>query len=189
MTETQRPRRGQWRVTRLAGSLLEWCQDHPLPGTLALTVATILALFGIAQGLDWLGGKIWPPGPKVLNVESKPGSGRNFSVTIENPTDMSMIVSEAVFRSEPPPTSVNANALELLVPAVTYDVPFDCSPGNKRVKLNPPFKVSAKEVGAVVFRATVPMRPCQLYVSLVTSQGQTKEQEGVSLTYWRTKAP
>ena len=188
MSQSKRVRQ-DWRVTEWARSFLKWCQIHPIPGTLTVLVGVMIALTTLAQGMAWTAEKLWPPLPKILGTEEIIGVGGNFSILIENPTDVSMVVTEAVLRAEPPPTGTNASYNELRIPAVTYDVPFNCLPGTNRVKLNPPFKVSAKEVGAVVFRSTLPMHPCRLYVSMTTSQGQTREQEGVSLASWRKKLP
>lgn len=178
-----------WGVTRGMQSLLDWCRNHPLPGIIALTGAVIIGLFAIVQGMDWAVSKLDRPLPQILGIEEPRGAGGNYSVTIENPTDTAMVVSEVLFRAVPPPDLQNANDIELMIPAVTYSGPYDCSPGTKRMRLNPPFKVPAKDVGAVVIRSTIPMRDCQLFISLETSQGQTKEQEAVSLGGWRTRAP
>lgn len=178
-----------WRSTRWARLFIAWCEDHPLPGTLALFVGAMVALFTLAQGVDWAVGRFWPPVPRILKVEEEGETGANFSITIENPTDTSMVVSDATFRTEPLQAEMNANYIELVIPAVTYDLPLNCSPGVKRVKLNPAFKITPKDVGAVVFRSTRPMGSCRLYVSLKTSQGDTKEQEGVSLARWRERGP
>jgi hypothetical protein len=179
---------GEWQLTRWARSFIEWSQNHPIPGVLVLFVAAITAMIVVAQGLDWAVGKLWPPQPRIVAHEDG-GSGGTFSVTLENATDTSMVVTEAVFRATRPKEVETADLIVLTIPAVTYNVPFDCAPGTRRVKLNPPFRVTAKDVAAVVFRSTVHMRACHLYVSLNTSQGQTKEQETVSPSDWRTRAP
>jgi hypothetical protein len=176
-------------LTRWARALLNWGRDHPVPGVVTLGVGALLAIFSVAQGIEWAASKIWPPAPEIITLEKDRPAGGNFSITVENPNDMAMVVSEAVFRAERPPDRQNANAVELMIPAVTYTVPFDCSPGTKRVKLNPPFKVSSKDVGAVVLKSTLPMKDCQLFVSLETTQGRTKEKEGLSLASWRDRAP
>jgi hypothetical protein len=125
----------------------------------------------------------------VLSVDPDSWNGRNFSVTIENPAGKALLVTHAVFRARRPAPS-NANDIRLLIPAVTYDVPFDCAPGiTEIIKLKPAFTIPAKEVGAIVFRSTKKMQPCDVYVSLKTSAGQTKEQLGVSLGSWRSRAP
>lgn len=185
----RRSRRRPWGVTRSARSFLRWCKDHPLPGVIALSVGGVIALFALLQGIEWAVGKIWSPVPRIVDVENERGAGGNFAITIENPTDMTMIVNAAVFRAEPPPDDVFAHFNELRIPAVTYEMPFDCSPGTKRIKLKPPFRVTAKNVGAVVFRSTVPMRECELYISLETSQGPTEEQQAVSLAHWQSRGP
>lgn len=176
-------------LTRWSRTLLQWGRDHPVPGVIALGVGALIAVFSLGQGIDWAVAKIWPPFPQVMTLEKKRGAGGNFSITVENPKDAAIVVSEAVFRAKRPRDLQNANSVELMIPAVTYKLPFDCSPGTTRVKLNPPFKVSGRDVGAVVFRSTLPMKDCQLFVSLETSQGPTKEKEGVSLASWRTRSP
>jgi hypothetical protein len=175
-------------LTRYARKFIAWCEDHPLPATAVTFVGAIIAVITLAQGLDWVGGKLWPPRPRIVTHEED-GSGGTFSVTLENPSGTAMVVSKALFRAEPPHMDVGANMLELTIPAVTYDVPFDCAPGTKTVKLNPPFRVAAKDVGAVVFRSTVSMRPCRLYLALETSQGRTKEEEALSPSIWQTREP
>lgn len=176
-----------WRITRWARTLIQWCQNHPLPGTVVLLVAVITAVITVAQGIDWAAGKFWPTRPRIV-AHDEDGVRGTFSVTLENPTDTTMVVSDAVFRATPP-TAQYAAYIELTIPAVTYAVPLDCAPGTKRVKLNPPFRIKGKDVGAVVFRSTVKMRPCDLFVSLNTSQGATKEQATFSPSNWRTRAP
>lgn len=108
--------------------------------------------------------------------------GVRFAVTIENPLDRSLIVSEASFRAEPfPPEGAYANAIELLVPAASYEVPISCAPGKRTVRLNPPLKVGPKDLGVVVFKAPPGQYACLLYVSLKTNQGSTAEQKAESL--------
>lgn len=176
-------------MTRWSRSFSRWWQDHPIRGALAIVAMLFAGFITFGKDVEWIAGKLWPPIPRILEIEEERGARGNFAVTIENPTDMTMIVNEAVFRAEPPPAERFAHFNELQIPAVTYEMPFDCSPGTKRIKLRPPFRVTAKNVGAVVFRSTVPMRECQLFIALKTSQGQTKEQEAVSLTAWRNRAP
>ena len=164
-------------------------EDHPLPGALALFFVAMGGLLSVVQGIAWAAEKMWPPNASVTtNFEVDPGAGGNYSVTVENDSDQALVVTHAVFRATPP-TPASADAVELLVPAVTYDIPFDCAPGIKQVRLNPPFKIAAKDTGAVVFRSTVSMQPCDVYISLKTSRGLTKEKAGVSLAAWRSRAP
>jgi hypothetical protein len=63
----------------------------------------------------------------VVQVEEQ-GAGGNFSITIETPKDISMIVTDVAFRATPPAPAY-ANAVELLVPAVTYNVPLTAHQG------------------------------------------------------------
>jgi len=178
----------EWRATRWARAFLGWCQDHPLPGVIALFFVSMAALLAVVQSLDWAAGKMWPPNAAVLSVDPDSWNGGNFSVTIENPADRALLVTHAVFRSRRP-VPRGANYIRLLTPAVTYDIPFDCAPGVTEIKLTPPFTIPAKDVGAVVFRSTKKMQPCDVYVSLKTRAGQTKEHLGESLGSWQSRAP
>ena len=76
---------------------MSWCEDHPLPGTLALFFVAMGGLLSVVQGIAWAAEKMWPPNASVTNIEVDPGAGGNYSVTVENDSDQALVVTHAVF--------------------------------------------------------------------------------------------